>query len=231
MANKGQFQKGHTYEMGESHKRAISTALKMAWVTKRNKRPIGERMERNGKLYEWIETPKGWRHWRLVREEITLPEDLFSLTSAQRSKLRKRGYQIPKLKRGCPVGHKQSFETRMRKSISKRKYLFDMRAIASEEKERIRKSLVYREWRQAVFERDNYTCQKCGDRSGNGHEVKLEAHHIKPYSKYPKLRFRISNGKTLCIKCHKETVSQQMQGNQNGRRKVSTGITPTSGLP
>ena len=60
----------------------------------------------------------------------------------------------------------------------------------------------YRKWREAVFERDNYTCQECGNRG-----VQLQAHHIKSYSYYPKLRYKLSNGKTLCLECHKKTDS------------------------
>jgi len=65
----------------------------------------------------------------------------------------------------------------------------------------LRKSLEFRLWRTAVFTRDNYTCQICGDnKSGN-----LNADHIKPWALYPKLRFAIDNGRTLCVPCHKNT--------------------------
>jgi len=71
--------------------------------------------------------------------------------------------------------------------------------------EKIRKSLEYKLWRTAVFERDNYTCIWCGARSGKGKVVYLEADHIKPFSLYPELRFAIDNGRTLCRECHKTT--------------------------
>lgn len=62
-----------------------------------------------------------------------------------------------------------------------------------------RRSAEYVEWRKRVFERDDYTCALCGRRGG-----KLNAHHIKPYSKFSGLRYEIGNGVTLCEKCHKE---------------------------
>lgn len=63
---------------------------------------------------------------------------------------------------------------------------------------RPRKTKKYQIWRIKVFKRDNYICQKCHQIGG-----KLEAHHIKSWVNFPKLRFRVSNGLTLCYKCHK----------------------------
>ena len=62
----------------------------------------------------------------------------------------------------------------------------------------IRESIEYRLWREAVFARDNWTCQNCRDKGG-----KLHAHHIKSFAYYPELRFAIDNGQTLCKYCHK----------------------------
>ena len=59
---------------------------------------------------------------------------------------------------------------------------------------------AYRNWRKAVFERDDYTCQHCKTRGGN-----LEADHIKPWAYFPKLRYVVSNGRTLCLSCHRKT--------------------------
>jgi hypothetical protein len=57
---------------------------------------------------------------------------------------------------------------------------------------------IYLEWRNGVFERDNYTCQACGQIGGD-----LQAHHIRSWAEYPDLRYVIDNGLTLCIPCHK----------------------------
>jgi hypothetical protein len=72
----------------------------------------------------------------------------------------------------------------------------------------VRHSFSIKEWRTGVFKRDHYTCQGCGAKNGNGKRVKLEAHHLKPFSLYPELRFNISNGKTLCRSCHDLTKTK-----------------------
>ena len=64
---------------------------------------------------------------------------------------------------------------------------------------RDRNSTEYKEWRSAVFERDNYTCQKCKAKG-----VRLNAHHIKSWRSFPQSRYDPTNGITLCEKCHKE---------------------------
>lgn len=66
------------------------------------------------------------------------------------------------------------------------------------EKMAIRRSGQYNEWRKAVFERDEYTCQSCGQRGGI-----LNAHHIKQFAKYPDERLNLDNGITLCKDCHR----------------------------
>lgn len=68
-------------------------------------------------------------------------------------------------------------------------------------KERIigRKYPEYYEWRIKIYEKDNYTCQCCGDNKGHN----LRAHHILNYSEHKDIRLDIKNGITLCNICHK----------------------------
>jgi 5-methylcytosine-specific restriction endonuclease McrA len=70
-------------------------------------------------------------------------------------------------------------------------YYHQKRLNASNQKE-------HKAFRKAVLERDNYTCTVCGKMA----EAGLCAHHIKSWSLYPELRNVVSNGITLCRKCH-----------------------------
>lgn len=60
-----------------------------------------------------------------------------------------------------------------------------------------------------IFERDNYTCQLCEKRSHSGDCIKINAHHIKRFNEYVDLRFEMSNGITLCEKCHDKTKGKE----------------------
>lgn len=55
-----------------------------------------------------------------------------------------------------------------------------------------------RRWRRAVTARDNHQCRRCGTTVGRMH-----AHHVLAWRDYPALRFDLSNGITLCIRCHR----------------------------
>lgn len=68
---------------------------------------------------------------------------------------------------------------------------------------RDRRSYEYTDWRRGVFARDDFTCQRCGARSGNGHTVILVGHHILNWVDHEALRYEIDNGITLCEECHR----------------------------
>lgn len=65
----------------------------------------------------------------------------------------------------------------------------------------------YKQWRKTVFERDAYTCQICGTKG-----VIMHADHIKPLAKYLDLALELSNGRTLCVPCHKQTSTYGING-------------------
>ena len=64
------------------------------------------------------------------------------------------------------------------------------------ERQRARYGNDLKNWRKKVYQRDGYKCKYCGS------QEYLNAHHIIPFSKNKKLAFEISNGITLCEKCH-----------------------------
>ncbi len=74
------------------------------------------------------------------------------------------------------------------------------------------KSLQYKAWRNAVFERDNFTCQMpdCGIRGGS-----LNAHHVKSWDKCSELRYEVLNGATLCKPCHYKIKGKEEKFEEN----------------
>lgn len=73
-------------------------------------------------------------------------------------------------------------------------------------------TLVYKNWRTAIFTRDNFSCVHCGKKG-----VKIQADHIKPWVDFPELRYNLNNGRTLCIPCHKE-IGWNLFKNRNPKK-------------
>jgi predicted transcriptional regulator len=59
--------------------------------------------------------------------------------------------------------------------------------------------IEYYNWRKKCLKRDNFTCQVCGKHGG-----KLHIHHLNNFSEFKELRYKLSNGITLCKNCHEE---------------------------
>ena|SRR3990167_6968191 len=116
-----------------------------------------------------------------------------AISKANKGKSRPNGLRM--------LGKKHSLQTRLRMSLAQKgEKGSNWQGGKTTMHQLIRSSSQYVLWRTAVFIRDDYTCQSCGQRGGN-----LNADHIKPFSKYPELRFAIDNGRTLCLECHKQT--------------------------
>lgn len=74
------------------------------------------------------------------------------------------------------------------------------------ERRRLRGTSEWKEWRIAVFTRDNFSCIDCGQHGGY-----LEAHHIIPLKQTFSRMFDITNGITLCRPCHVKTMGKELQ--------------------
>jgi len=92
---------------------------------------------------------------------------------------------------------------------------------------KIRKSKAYRVWRKAVFDRDGYHCQDCGENTrdlrahhkGIPFSVLLEQYQITSVVKARQCKelWDVSRGQTLCDDCHHKTDTYGA-GAQRGRR-------------
>lgn len=79
----------------------------------------------------------------------------------------------------------------------------------------IRSSVEYKLWRIAVLEKDDYRCFDCGARG-----VRLHVDHILPFAQYPRLRFDVHNGRTLCVPCHRQTPTYLNRWSRSAANQV-----------
>jgi len=128
----------------------------------------------------------------------------------------KGSHQSPEAKekiRKARIGTHSSVETRLRQSNSQKSIKnWNYKGGITPENKAIRSSVEYRLWRESVYARDGWTCQKCKIKGG-----KLNPHHLKNFAQYPELRFAIDNGITLCTGCH--TLFHKIFGRQNNTRE------------
>lgn len=95
-------------------------------------------------------------------------------------------------------GRKASIETRIKLSIAHLGHTpWNKKDGKTSPAKKIKNSVNYRLWREGVYRRDDWTCQKCKTRG-----KKLHSHHIQNFSQYSNLRFVVENGITLCENCH-----------------------------
>ena len=172
------------YKRTEYHKNSISKGMLGHFVSEETKKKlslskIGDRNPNYGK------TPSEKQKRALNRKGIPLSEE-HKLKIGEANKGIKRSEETKRKLSKAKKGKYGKDTNNWKNGITPKNIL-------------IRTSIEYRLWREAIFARDNWTCQNCGKRG-----VKLNAHHIKSFAQYPELRFAIDNGITLCKKCHKK---------------------------
>jgi len=214
--NKGRFIKGHSIGLrfGHGQKMGDNTGKPSPTKGKKYSKEFGRKISKRQKgrtlSGEWKKNIsnalKGKKKSEEHRQNII--RSLIGRKQPPRSEeLRKKMSEVRK-------GKKRSKETRIRMSLSRKRGSanhFWKGGISSQNvKERM--SLKYKIWREEVFKRDNYTCVTCGKIGG-----RLNADHINRFADYPELRYELSNGRTLCEKCHKKTVTFGRWGKCKGR--------------
>jgi len=191
---RGSFKKG--YVRSEASIKKQSKTLKILYAERKLINP----MERENSRKKASETRK-----RLFREgKLKLSSSCFKRRHVKSEETIKKHSEI--MKRLAKDGKIKTCFKKGQFSGEKNPHWIDGR---TPEYERVRHSEQMKQWRFYIFKRDNFTCQKCGVK-GDGKNI--EAHHIKSFSKYPKLRFDVDNGQTLCKHCHSLTDNYLNKG-------------------
>lgn len=173
----------------EETKRKISESEKGKYVSMETRRKLSE-------------AHKGHSPSQKTRQKLSEANKGKTHTEEAKRKIRKAN-----------LGKHLSEETRKKMSEAKKGKIGEdcpaWKGGLSAENLLIRTSSDMIRWKKYVFERDDYTCQKCGVRNGNGKSIILNAHHIFPFAEYPEKRFDVDNGLTLCEDCHKAEHKQK----------------------
>lgn len=105
-----------------------------------------------------------------------------------------------KVREMCKTGEFQRNRSAMLQGIP----VEEWEGFTTPENQRLVASPEYREWKKAVYDRDNHTCQLC-----HKTQCPIAAHHIYMKAKYPDRVLDVNNGITLCDKCHHKTIGHE----------------------
>lgn len=72
-----------------------------------------------------------------------------------------------------------------------------------------------RKWQRAVRERDDFTCQRCGE-----YDRYIHTHHIASRSQRPDLKYDVDNGIALCPPCHLFCHARPAEALEAGFRSI-----------
>lgn len=153
--------------------------------------------------HEQLRDPEWLRAQYLDQNKATtqIAREIGASTRVVLTWLREHG--IETRPRNQHTGKHWSEEVRRRMSIAKKGKLTGpahplWKGGPDKETQRQRTTYEAKQWSIAVRERDGHKCIECGATG------RLHAHHIKPWKHHPELRLDVSNGATLCPKCHQK---------------------------
>lgn len=167
--------------------------------------------------YGWIKgQPKKYRrghnkphnkpHSEEAKKKISDKQNEWKKTEKYKEFVKKQRERAIKSKSGFRKGHKPFTDGKNLLGLQVGEKHWNWKGGITSEATRLRGTIKYINWRKAIFERDNYTCQMCKKRG-----VYLEADHYPiPFTKLFRdqnfnLMWDINNGRTLCRKCHDTT--------------------------
>lgn len=210
------FIKGHNVNLGS--KRSNESRKKMSLAQKGHHVSQEQRMLLSAK-FKIIAKEKGYGKWMLGKKQSkeTIEKRRISMTGRKNTQETIKKMSDVKMGKLNPMyGKKPTREHRLRISETLKKIKASKKDVNFNKLYKLIRDCPYTKmWRESIFERDNFTCVWCGDNRGGN----LQADHIKPFILILKQNliesldealqcdefWDISNGRTLCITCHKTT--------------------------